>query len=73
MFLSPTTFTPTIDYHGYSIPDANLHGTTSTVSLGYDESSGKPVAVNIFKCTHAQFSDLRKEIDVLGCLNRVSC
>jgi hypothetical protein len=34
--LSPTPSKPMIDYHGYSIFDANLHGTTSTVSLGYD-------------------------------------
>ncbi|EFQ88280.1 hypothetical protein PTT_15921 [Pyrenophora teres f. teres 0-1] len=47
MLLSPTPSKPTIDYHGYSIFDANLHGTTSTVSLGYDKSNGKPVAVKM--------------------------
>ena len=72
MLLSPTPFTPTIGYHGYSIFDANLHGTTSTVSLGYDKSSGKPVAVKMVKCTHAQFGNLRKEIDILGRLDHVS-
>ncbi|KAF1952631.1 kinase-like protein [Byssothecium circinans] len=62
---------PTIDDHGYSIFDANLHGTTSTVSLGYDKSNGKPVAVKMVKCTAAQFNDLRREISILGRLNHV--
>ncbi|KAH9859246.1 hypothetical protein J1614_012220 [Plenodomus biglobosus] len=69
MLLSPTPSKPTIDYHGYSIFDANLHGTTSTVSLGYDKSNGKPVAVKMVKCTAAQFNDLRREIEILGRLN----
>lgn len=69
MLLSPTPSRHTIDYHGYSIFDANLHGTTSTVSLGYDKSNGKPVAVKMVKCTAAQFNDLRKEIEILGRLN----
>lgn len=73
MLLSPTPSKPTIDYHGYSIFDARLHGTTSTVSLGYDKSNGNPVAVKMVKCTRAQFSDLRKEIDILRRLNHVSC
>lgn len=73
MLLSPTPSRNTIDYHGYSIFDANLHGTTSTVSLGYDKSNGKPVAVKMVKCTAAQFNDLRKEIEILGRLNDVSC
>ena len=73
MLLSPTPSRNTIDYHGYSIFDANLHGTTSTVSLGYDKSNGKPVAVKMVKCTAAQFNDLRKEIEILGRLNHVSC
>ncbi|EMD66034.1 hypothetical protein COCSADRAFT_87064 [Bipolaris sorokiniana ND90Pr] len=71
MLLSPTPSRHTIDYHGYSIFDANLHGTTSTVSLGYDKSNGKPVAVKMVKCTAAQFNDLRKEIEILGRLNDV--
>ncbi|EDU47135.1 serine/threonine protein kinase [Pyrenophora tritici-repentis Pt-1C-BFP] len=69
MLLSPTPSKPTIDYHGYSIFDANLHGTTSTVSLGYDKANGKPVAVKMVKCTAAQFKDLRREISILGRLN----
>lgn len=73
MLLSPTPSKPTIDYHGYSIFDAHLHGTTSTVSLGYDKSNGKPVAVKMVKCTRAQFSDLRKEIEIIGRLNHVGC
>ena len=73
MLLSPTPSKATIDYHGYSIYDANLHGTTSTVSLGYDNSNGKPVAVKMVKCTAAQFDDLRREIDILRRLNHVSC
>ncbi|CAA9964272.1 hypothetical protein CFE70_007069 [Pyrenophora teres f. teres 0-1] len=72
MLLSPTPSKPTIDYHGYSIFDANLHGTTSTVSLGYDKSNGKPVAVKMVKCTAAQFKDLRREISILGRLNHAS-
>jgi hypothetical protein len=72
MILSPTPTKPTIDYHGYSMFDANFHGTTSTVSLGFDKASGTAVALKMVKCTLAQFSDLRKEIDILGRLNHVS-
>jgi serine/threonine protein kinase len=72
MLLSPTPSKPTIDYHGYSIFDANLHGTTSVVSLGYNKSNGKPVAVKMVKCTRSQFNDLRNEIDILRRLNHVS-
>jgi hypothetical protein len=71
ILLSPTPSKPTIDYHGYSIFDAHRHGTTSTVSLGYDKSNGKPVAVKIVKCTRAQFSDIRKEIEIIVRLNHV--
>jgi hypothetical protein len=73
MLLSPNPSKPTIDYHGYSIFDAHLHGTTSTVSLGYGKSNGKPVAVKMVKCTQAQFSDLRKEIETISRLNHVCC
>ncbi|KAH8727324.1 kinase-like domain-containing protein [Phaeosphaeriaceae sp. PMI808] len=69
MLLSPTPLKPMIDYHGYSIFDANLHGSTSTVSLGYDQSNGKPVVVKMVKCRSAQFEDLRIEIGILGQLN----
>ncbi|KAF2820885.1 serine/threonine protein kinase [Ophiobolus disseminans] len=69
MLLSPTPSNSTIDYHGYSIFDAHLHGTTSIVSLGYDKSNGQPVAVKIVICTRVQFSDLRKEIKIIGRLN----
>jgi hypothetical protein len=46
--------------------------TTSVVSLGYDKSNGKPVAVKMVKCTRSQFSNLRNEIDILRRLNHVS-
>jgi hypothetical protein len=51
MLLLPTPFKPTIEYHGYSLLDANLHGTTSSVYLGYDKMNGKPTAVKMVKCT----------------------
>jgi hypothetical protein len=70
--LSSTPFKPTIDYHGYSIFDANLQGTTSTLSSGYGKSNGKSVAVRMVKCTDAQFSDLRRGTDNLGRLTYVS-
>ncbi|KAF2022796.1 serine/threonine protein kinase [Setomelanomma holmii] len=69
MLLSPTPSKAMIDYHGYSIFDANLHGTTSTVSLGYDQSNGKAVVVKMVKCRNSQFEDLQREIEILGRLN----
>jgi hypothetical protein len=72
MLLSPTPSKPMIDYHGYSIFDANLHGTTSTVSLGYDQSKGKPVVVKMVKCRKAQFRDLLVEINILRRLDHVN-
>ncbi|KAI4678634.1 hypothetical protein J4E81_010623 [Alternaria sp. BMP 2799] len=66
MLLSPTPSKPTIDYHGYSIYDANHHGATSSVSLGFDKSNGKPVVVKMVKCTASQFGDLRREIGILS-------
>jgi len=71
MLLSPTPSKPTIDYHGYSIYDANHHGATSSVSLGFDKSNGKPVAVKMVKCTASQFGDLRREIGILSRISHV--
>jgi hypothetical protein len=73
MLLSPTPSKPMIDYHGCQMFDARLHGTTSTVSLGYEKSSGKAVAVKIVKCTRAQYGDLGRDIDILQRLDHVSC
>jgi hypothetical protein len=71
MLLSPTPSNSMIGNHGYRILDAHFHGTTSTVSMGYDQCSGNPVIVKMVKCRNSQFGDLRDEIEILRRLNHV--
>jgi hypothetical protein len=71
MLLSPTPSKPIFEYHGYQIFDAQHHGTTSTVSLGYEQSSGKQIVVKMVKCHRSQFEALKREIDILHRLNHV--